>query len=76
MLQQVCSLSLRHSGLVRFMKCGFKVLNLQNMDIKTPKVEEVKDAQSWQRISTHSHVRGLGLDDTLDPRTVSEGLVG
>jgi RuvB-like protein 2 len=46
------------------------------MDIKTPKVSEVKDVQGWQRVSTHSHVRGLGLDDTLDPRNVSQGLVG
>ena len=46
------------------------------MDIKTPKVSQVKDVQGWQRVSTHSHVRGLGLDDTLMPRVVSQGLVG
>ena len=29
-----------------------------------------------ERIGAHSHIRGLGLDDTLDPRQTSEGLVG
>ena len=29
-----------------------------------------------ERIGAHSHIRGLGLDDTLDPRHSSEGLVG
>ncbi|KAL0213339.1 hypothetical protein RCL1_006965 [Eukaryota sp. TZLM3-RCL] len=28
-----------------------------------------------ERISTHSHIRGLGLDDHLEPRPVSEGMV-
>ena len=29
-----------------------------------------------ERISAHSHIRGLGLDDSLDPRNVSQGMVG
>lgn len=29
-----------------------------------------------ERIGAHSHIRGLGLDDTLDPRPVAQGLVG
>ena len=29
-----------------------------------------------ERIGAHSHIRGLGLDDTLDPRKISQGLVG
>ena len=29
-----------------------------------------------ERIGAHSHIRGLGLDDALDPRPVSQGLVG
>ena len=41
------------------------------MDIKTPKVSEVKDIQGWQRVSTHSHVRGLGLDDNAEASGVS-----
>ncbi len=29
-----------------------------------------------ERIGAHSHIRGLGLDDSLDPRGVSQGMVG
>ena len=29
-----------------------------------------------ERIGAHSHIRGLGLDDSLDPRKVSQGMVG
>jgi len=29
-----------------------------------------------ERIGTHSHIRGLGLDDALDARQVSQGMVG
>lgn len=29
-----------------------------------------------ERIGAHSHIRGLGLDDSLDPRQVSQGMVG
>jgi len=38
--------------------------------------EEVKDMTRIERIGAHSHIRGLGLDDTLEPRDVSEGMVG
>jgi RuvB-like protein 2 len=38
--------------------------------------EEVKDATRIERIGAHSHIRGLGLDDSLEPRDVSEGMVG
>merc|ERR1711962_512497 len=40
------------------------------------KVAEVRDVTRIERIGAHSHIRGLGLDDTLDPRQKSEGLVG
>jgi len=40
------------------------------------KVSEVRDVTRIERIGAHSHIRGLGLDDTLDPRQKSEGLVG
>lgn len=40
------------------------------------KVAEVRDVTRIERIGAHSHIRGLGLDDTLDPRAKSEGLVG
>lgn len=29
-----------------------------------------------ERIGAHSHIRGLGLDDALEPRDVSQGMVG
>jgi RuvB-like protein 2 len=29
-----------------------------------------------ERIGAHSHIRGLGLDDSLDPRQISQGMVG
>jgi RuvB-like protein 2 len=27
-------------------------------------------------VGAHSHIRGLGLDDALDPRKTSQGMVG
>lgn len=41
-----------------------------------PKVVEVKDVTRLERIDAHSHIRGLGLDDALEPRNVSQGMVG
>nr|WCZ58716.1 RuvB-like helicase 2 [Seculamonas ecuadoriensis] len=41
-----------------------------------PRAEEVKDLTRIERIGAHSHIRGLGLDDTLEPREASQGLVG
>ncbi|KAH0626684.1 hypothetical protein JD844_001791 [Phrynosoma platyrhinos] len=40
------------------------------------KVPEVRDVTRIERIGAHSHIRGLGLDDTLEPRQVSQGMVG
>lgn len=40
------------------------------------KIEEVKSTTKTQRISAHSHVKGLGLDDTGTAVPVSAGLVG
>lgn len=40
------------------------------------KVAKVKDVSKLERISVHSHIRGLGLDDSLEPRKTSEGMVG
>lgn len=37
---------------------------------------DVKDLTRIERIGAHSHVRGLGLDDALEARAVSQGLVG
>jgi len=38
--------------------------------------KEVRDLTRMERIGAHSHIRGLGLDDALEPREVSQGLVG
>ncbi len=35
-----------------------------------------RDLTRIERIGAHSHIRGLGLDDALEPRAVSQGLVG
>lgn len=37
---------------------------------------EVRDITRIERIGAHSHIRGLGLDDTLEPRQTSQGMVG
>lgn len=40
------------------------------------KIEEVKSTARIQRISAHSHVKGLGLDDSGVPIKIASGLVG
>lgn len=37
---------------------------------------EVRDITRIERIGAHSHIRGLGLDDVLEARAVSQGMVG
>jgi RuvB-like protein 2 len=37
---------------------------------------EVRDLTRIERIGAHSHIRGLGLDDSLEPREISQGMVG
>uniref|UniRef100_A0A8D3CNM4 RuvB-like helicase n=1 Tax=Scophthalmus maximus TaxID=52904 RepID=A0A8D3CNM4_SCOMX len=46
------------------------------MQMATGKVPEVRDLMRIERIGAHSHIRGLGLDDALEPRQVSQGMVG
>jgi hypothetical protein len=41
-----------------------------------PKVAEVKDVTRIERIGTHSHIRGLGINEALDPRQRAQGMVG
>lgn len=41
-----------------------------------PKIAEVKDVNRNELVSAHSHIRGLGLDDALEPREMAQGLVG
>lgn len=40
------------------------------------KVLEGKDLTKIERIGAHSHIRGLGLDDALEARKSSQGMVG
>lgn len=44
--------------------------------IAAAKVQEVREITRIERIGAHSHIRGLGLDDSLEPRNVSQGMVG
>lgn len=37
---------------------------------------ESKDLLRMERVGAHSHIRGLGLDDALEPRATSQGMVG
>lgn len=46
------------------------------MDTTATKVPEVRDITRMERIGAHSHIRGLGLDDALEARNVSQGMVG
>lgn len=40
------------------------------------KIEEVKSTAKTQRISAHSHIKGLGLDENGVPIQMAAGLVG
>ncbi|PFH32168.1 RuvB family 2 protein [Besnoitia besnoiti] len=39
-------------------------------------MQEVCDVSRVERIAAHSHIRGLGLTDALQPRKFSQGMVG
>ncbi|KAI8805927.1 ruvB-like 2-like protein [Cladochytrium replicatum] len=39
-------------------------------------VQEARELTRIERIGAHSHIRGLGLDDALEPRNISQGMVG
>ena len=40
------------------------------------KIEEVQSNTKTQRISSHSHIKGLGLNNELIAQPLSSGLVG
>ena len=47
------------------------------MSVLTTEASGVKTAaSSIERVGAHSHIRGLGLDDKLQARKVSQGMVG
>lgn len=37
---------------------------------------DVKDLARLERVGAHSHIRGLGLDESMEARRVSQGMVG
>ena len=46
-------------------------------DVSMPPASgDVPEVTRIERIGAHSHIRGLGLDDCLEPRQVSQGMVG
>jgi len=40
------------------------------------KIEEVKSTTKTQRIATHSHIKGLGLNEDGTAANIGSGLVG
>ena len=40
------------------------------------KIEEVKSTTKTIRVATHSHIKGLGLEEDGSPKQSSSGLVG
>ena len=46
------------------------------MQAPAPKVAEVKDVTRIERVGAHSHIRGLGISESLDPRQRAMGMVG
>merc|ERR1711904_32772 len=51
-------------------------INMAAPAIQAPSASEIKDLTRIERIGAHSHIRGLGLDDALEARQVSQGMVG
>jgi len=41
-----------------------------------PRISEIKDITRIERIGAQSHIRGLGLDESLNARQSSQGMVG
>lgn len=48
----------------------------KSKDVSRMKIEEVKSTAKIQRISAHSHIKGLGLDDGGIAMQTGAGLVG
>lgn len=46
------------------------------METKSSSLEIGQTTNRIERIGAHSHIRGLGLDDVLNARKVSQGMVG
>lgn len=46
------------------------------MQASAPKISEVKDVTRIERIGAHSHIRGLGINESLVSRERAQGMVG
>ena len=46
------------------------------MSINLTTTQTVRELTRLERIGAHSHIRGLGLNDGLEARTGSQGMVG
>jgi RuvB-like protein 2 len=46
------------------------------MQTSAPKLSEVKDVTRIERIGAHSHIRGLGINESLVSRERAQGMVG
>lgn len=44
--------------------------------VNPQKISEFKDTNRIERVGAQSHIRGLGLDEGLEPRNISQGMVG
>lgn len=45
-------------------------------DSKAFRAEDARDLTRIERVGAHSHIRGLGLDDSLEARNQGQGMVG
>jgi RuvB-like protein 2 len=55
---------------------GNRVRMATSFSATTGTISEIKDVTRIERIGAHSHIHGLGLNDALEPRDVSQGMVG
>ncbi|KAL1924367.1 uncharacterized protein VTP21DRAFT_7402 [Calcarisporiella thermophila] len=46
------------------------------MSVSISATPDARDITRMERIGAHSHIRGLGLDDSLEPRQSAQGMVG
>jgi len=47
-----------------------------DVKLTSTSTSDVRELTRLERIGAHSHIRGLGLDDALEPRDISQGMVG
>ncbi|MCX8172895.1 MAG: RuvB-like helicase [Archaeoglobaceae archaeon] len=52
------------------------VCSLTSYSSSFPPISMIRELGKFERISAHSHIRGLGLDENLRAKDVADGLVG